>query len=112
MDTSPFLPLSPKEFHILLALADEPRNGYQVGLRVETNSESRIRLSPATQFTILHRLVGKALIEEAPDVATDQSNGRKQRFWTLSSLGRGVLRDEAERLASDAKLALALAPRP
>lgn len=112
MDTSAFLPLSPKEFHILMALADEPRNGYKIGLRVGENSEGRIRLSPATQFTILHRLVGKALIEEVIGTPASEATGRKQRFWTLSLLGRRVLRDEAERLATDAKLAMTLGAGP
>ena len=32
MDVEAFLPLSHREFHILLALAEAPQNGYQVTL--------------------------------------------------------------------------------
>ena len=102
-----FLPLTPREFHVLLALADESRNGYQIGQQVERNSGERVRLSPATQFTVLHRLVQRGLVQELADGGA-RSDGRGQRFWTLSTLGRRVLRAEAERLAADAALALAL----
>lgn len=107
MKPETFLPLSAREFHILVALAEEPRNGYQVSVRVEENSAGRVSLSPATQFTVLHRLVAKGLVREATD-EVDGVDGRGQRFWTLTPLGRGVLDAEALRLQSDARLALAL----
>lgn len=107
MEPTQFLPLSPKEFHVLLAIADEPRNGYQISTRVAETSAGRVRLSPATQFTVLHRLVDRGLVGEAA-AAPGRVDGRRQRFWTLTSLGRAVLRAEAERLSADAKLAFSL----
>ena len=108
METGPFLPLSPKEFHILLALAEEPRNGYQVAQHVEENSRGSVRLSPATQYTNLHRLAEKGLIHEVE--LDDRTDGRKQRYWSVTSLGAKVLRDEARRLAADVSLVAALGP--
>lgn len=107
MDPESFLPLSAREFHILVALAEEPRNGYQVSVRAKENSAGRVALSPATQFTILHRLVAKSLVREATD-EVEGVDGRGQRFWTLTPLGRRVLAAEAQRLRADARLALAL----
>lgn len=109
MNAESFLPLSAREFHILVALGEEARNGYQVSLRVKENSEGRVVLSPATQYTVLHRLVEKELVREATD-EVERVDGRRQRFWTLTSLGRRVLTAEARRLQSDARLALALVP--
>lgn len=108
MDVESFLPLSPREFHILVALSEEPLNGYQIAQRVEETSRGAVRLSPATQFTNLHRLAEKALVEE--EEVPERTDGRGQRFWTLTPLGRRVLRAEAERLAADARLVMPLGP--
>jgi DNA-binding PadR family transcriptional regulator len=108
VDVEAFLPLSPREFHILLALAEAPQNGYRVALLTEENSRGRVLLSPATQYTNLHRLVDRGLIAEVTDQVEDRADGRGQRFWTLTETGRGVLRAEAARLAADAALVFAL----
>lgn len=108
MDVDAFLPLSPREFHILLALAEEPRNGYEIAQRVETNSRGTVRLSPATQYTNLHRLVERGLVREVTDELEGRTDGRQQRFWAPTDLGSRVLRAEARRLAADASLVGAL----
>ncbi len=109
-DVDSHLPLTAREFHILLALRTDPLNGYQVSQVVEENSSGRVRLSPATQFTNLHRLVERGLVAEATEDMPDRTDGRGQRFWVLTPLGRRVLTAEARRLEADARLALALAP--
>lgn len=110
MDVQAHLPLTPREFHVLLALASEPRNGYQIGQQAETNSRGSVRLSPATQYTNLHRLVKQGLIEEVTDSDDERPAARRQRYWTLTQLGTAVLRAEGRRLASDAALVEALGP--
>ncbi len=109
MSIGSFLPLSPREFHILVALSEEPRNGYQVSQRVEENSRGAVRLSPATQYTNLHRLLGKGLVEEVTEASLSRPDGRGQRYWTLTGTGREVLRAEAERMTRDAGLVRGLA---
>jgi len=106
MDSEAFLPLSSRELHILLALAGPPQCGYQIAILAEENSRGRIRLSPATQYTNLHRLVERGLVHEVTDDVEDRGDGRGQRFWSLTDAGRGVLRAEARRLATDADLVL------
>lgn len=109
------IPLSPKMFHILLALADNPQNGYQVSVQVEENSQGRVRLSPATQYENLNRLTRRGLVEEVVDDPEHQPDGRGQRYWRLTDLGTLVLRAEVARLADDINVALAnpvLRPKP
>lgn len=108
-DIEGYLPLTAREFHVLLALADATRNGYQISQQVGENSRGALRLSPATQFTVLHRLVERSLVREATDQEDERADGRGQRFWFLTDLGRAVLRAEGTRLQADARLALALA---
>lgn len=109
MDVDQFLPLTTREFHVLLTLAAEPLNGYQVSKRAEENSRGAVSLSPATQYTVLHRLVGRGLIIEDARRSEAATSRRGQRFWTLTPLGRRVLTAEAYRMQADARLALALA---
>ncbi len=106
MDADSYLPLSAREFHMLLAVSREPLNGYQVSQSVEETSNGTVRLSPATQYVNLHRLVEKGLLQEVTDREKHRSDGRGQRFWTLSPLGARVLRAEAHRVSADAALAL------
>ena len=106
MDIDGYLPLSAREFHVLLAVSKEPLNGYQLSQSVEETSNGTVRLSPATQYVNLHRLVEKGLLQEVTDREKHRSDGRGQRFWELSPLGARVLRAEAQRLSADAALAL------
>ena len=98
---APFLPLTPRVFHILLAVSDTPRNGYQIMSAVESNSSARVRIGPGTLYEALHRLREQELLEEVEGPV----DGRRQRFYDLTSLGRAVLRAEAARLAADVRVA-------
>ena len=107
MEHQGYLPLSAREFHILLSVVEKPLNGYQVSQSVEKTSKGAVRLSPATQYVNLHRLAEKGLLEEATQREQHRSDGRRQRFWALSRLGSQVLRAEAQRMSADSVLALA-----
>jgi len=95
------LPLSPKVFHILLAVAEGPRNGYAIGVTVEEESDGVVGMSPATLYETLHRLARQGLIEEVEDGVEDRTDGRGQRFYGLTKVGAEVLRAEVSRLARD-----------
>ena len=101
-------PLSPKVFHILMALGREPMNGYQLGLQVEESSEGAIRMSPGTLYENLHRLAQRGFIQELGDAVGDRTDGRGQRFYTLTEAGLELLRAEVKRLSRDLTLARAL----
>jgi DNA-binding PadR family transcriptional regulator len=103
-----YIPLTPRTFHILLALVERPRNGYQIMGAVEENSRGRASLGPGTLYESLHRLTGRGLIQEVTGAAGADPDGRGQRFYRLTPLGTRVVRAEAERLAGDVRLAQAL----
>jgi DNA-binding PadR family transcriptional regulator len=103
----PFLPLRPKTFHILLALASEPANGYQIANDVHDQTDGVVRVGPGTLYETLHRLLEQDLIEETmPRGQTTDRRG--QRFYRLTPLGRRTLRADAQRLSSSLRLARAL----
>ncbi len=102
------LPLTPKVFHILLALAAEPLNGYRLGLQVEESTDGTIRMSPGTLYENLHRLAQRELIGELDDEHGERTDGRGQRFYALTDTGLEVLKAEVARLSHDVTLARAL----
>jgi DNA-binding PadR family transcriptional regulator len=92
MNPSGFLPLTPHQFHILLALVDRNRHGYGVIQDVDRRTGGDLRLGTGTLYTAIARLVELGLIAEA-----DRTDERR-RYYQLTTLGRAVLRAETARL--------------
>ncbi len=89
--------LHPRNFHILLALLDGPTHGYAIVKTVEEQSGGRYSLDPANLYRSLDRMSKDGLIEEV-DPDFPEPDGRKRRYYTLTSLGRGVVAGEVERM--------------
>jgi DNA-binding PadR family transcriptional regulator len=101
-----FLPLSPHQFHILLALTDGERHGYGVIQDVEQRTGGDMRLGTGTLYTAIARLVALGLIGDA---------GReddRRRYYRLLPLGRAVLQAETRRLEALVRHAHARGVRP
>lgn len=106
-DPQELLPLTPVVLHILLALAgdgrdDQPgRHGYAVAQEVETLTDGQIRMGPGTLYGSIQRMLGAALIEEAPRARgrTAGEDDERRRYYRLTPLGRRVLQLELARLA-------------
>ena len=105
-DPNRFLPLSPHQFHILLALAGQDRHGYAVIQEVERRTEGTLRLGTGTLYTAISRLVELGLI-----VDTGRADERR-RYYRLLPLGRSVLRAETARLEALVKHAYEEGIRP
>jgi len=85
-------PLKPADFHILLALLERERHGYEIMKEVERESRNTVRLEVGTLYRILARLLDDGLLQEAGD------DGRRRKY-RLTPMGRRVVKAEAERLA-------------
>lgn len=92
MDPVSFLPLTPHQFHILLALVDGPLHGYAVIQEVDRRTDGAMRLGTGTLYTAIARLALLELVAEAG------SEDDRRRFYRLTPLGRSVLRAETARL--------------
>lgn len=93
------LPLTPPVFHILLALTDEERHGYGIMQDVAAQTNDKLLLGPGTLYGCIKRMLAAGLIEESeerPDPAIDDE---RRRYYRMTTLGRRVVRAEAERLA-------------
>ena len=101
-----FLPLSPHQFHILLALTDGERHGYGVIQDVEQRTGGELRLGTGTLYTAIARLVALRLIGD-----TGREDDRR-RYYRLLPLGRAVLQAETRRLEALVRHAHAGGVRP
>ena len=91
-DPSPFLPLTPAAFHVLIALADGPKHGYLILKDVEERTSGDVRLSTGTLYGLIKRFLDEELIiETTPD-------DDRRRPYKLTARGREVAEAEAERL--------------
>ena len=95
-DVDTYLPLTAPVFHVLLALADEPRHGYAILKEVEERTDRKVQLSSGTLYAIIKRLLNDGLIEEIEDrrAHTDE----RRRSYRLTRLGRRVAEAEARRM--------------
>src|SRR5262249_42650168 len=78
-------PLSPQQFHILLALADEDRHGYGIILEVAERTGGAVRLGTGPLYTAIGRLAGNGLIEETSRRDRDDE---RRRYYRLTAAGR------------------------
>jgi DNA-binding PadR family transcriptional regulator len=103
-------PLPAAAFQILLALADGCLHGYGIMRQVEQQTEGKVRLGPGTLYSSIQALLEEGLIEEVdPGDPVDLSDAprERRRSYRLTSAGRKVARNEAQRLADLLRVARA-----
>ena len=98
-DPAPDAPLTPAAFHILLALADRDRHGYEIMREVQRLSGGRVKLGPATLYRTIAGLLGSQWIEEKDERPDPELDDERRRYYTLSAAGKRVARAEARRYA-------------
>lgn len=89
------LPLTPLSTGILLALAAEELHGYALMKAVEEQSGGVLTSGTGTLYAALTRLLEDGLIEVCEGEPGDQRRGKT---YTISEVGRELLRAEARRL--------------
>lgn len=95
-------PLREPTFLVLTALGSGPMHGYGIIKAVDEMSDGRVVLRAGTLYGALERL------ESQGYVAFDgegSEGGPSRRYYRLTKEGSNLLADEAERLASNARLA-------
>ena len=97
-DVNAFLPLTPQQFHILLALTDGHLHGYAIIRDIAERTAGALRLGTGTLYTALARLEELALVDESDRRAPANEDDERRRYYRMTALGRAVLQAEAERL--------------
>ena len=98
-DPREFLPLTSAMFHILLALADRERHGYDIMIEVQERTAGEVRLGPGTLYGSLKRMVASKLVEECDERPDPDFDDERRRYYRLTDFGFRVARAEAQRLA-------------
>lgn len=93
------LPLSPRVFSVLLALADGEQHGYGIARAIETHSGGTIRITSGTLYPIIRQMLDNGWIAEI-----DNEDPRR-RTYRLTPRGRRIAQAEAARLAETVRIA-------
>ena len=101
------LPLQPAAFHILMALADEDRHGYAIIQEVKARTGGEVRLSPATLYRSIQRMLDDDLIVEVNERPAPELDDERRRYYRITKFGKAVARQEANRLTELVRLARA-----
>jgi DNA-binding PadR family transcriptional regulator len=94
------LPLTPPVFHILLALADQERHGYDIMQDVARQNNDALQLGPGTLYGCLKRMLAAGLVEESEERPDPELDDERRRYYRMTPLGGSTVRAEASRLAS------------
>ena len=103
-DFNDLLPLSAAVFHILLAIADEPRHGYAIMQDIDARTDGIVRVGPGMLYGSIKWLLAEGFIEPSPRRARAPEDERR-RYYRLTPAGRGLLRAESARLEAAVGLA-------
>ena len=92
------MPLKPKVLHVLLAVADGPRHGYNIMQEVADRTEGQVRLWPAALYALLRDLEKADLIVESNKRPAADEDDERRRYFELTVYGKRVLDAEVRRL--------------
>ncbi len=98
--------LSTLDYHVLTALAEGPRYGYDIRNAVEDESRGTLTPRAGSLYRVLARLVATGLVEETSAPAHAEPHpGKARKYYGLTERGRVALAGEARRLREAAALA-------
>jgi DNA-binding PadR family transcriptional regulator len=79
-------------FYVLMALRTRPMCGIEIASTIDTLTEDRVNIGPATLYTVLGRFEKEGYIEEI------EVSGRK-RTYRITQVGLNAYLEELERLS-------------
>ena len=101
------LPVKPRDFLILLALASGEAHGYGILKEVEEETGGGVYLDPANLYRALRRMMNDGLVRESERRPAADLGDERRRYYELTGLGALVVQAEAERLRALADVAVA-----
>lgn len=99
------LPMKPADYLTLVALTGGDLHGYGLVKKIETLSDGTLKLVPGNFYSVLQRLLGEGLLEEAERQPAEDLDNRRRRYYAITALGRAVAEAETARLRSLVKVA-------
>src|SRR3979411_673853 len=99
--------LPPATFHILLALAEEDRDGYAIIQEIAARTGGELKLSAGTLYRSIQRMLEQGLIVETRDRPAPEDDDERRRYYRIPADGAAAAKEEARRLAQLVKMARA-----
>ena len=96
-DVPALLPLRPRVFGILLALAAGPRHGYGIMRELQDEAGKGLPLGPGTLYRTLKEMQQAGLITTTGG-PTEESDGPPRRYYQLTGFGKRVAVAETGRM--------------
>lgn len=93
---SPQPELTPTVFHILLALCEKERHGYEIIKEVERDTSGTVKLLTGTLYLALKRLLDIGLIEESDKRPAPAHDDQRRKYYRLTIKGLQALQAETE----------------
>lgn len=93
------VPLTPAMFHILLALAERERHGYDMMQAIDEASGGGFKIGPGTLYRSIKQMLALGLIEESDERPDPEMDDERRRYYRITSAGRRAASQEALRLA-------------
>jgi DNA-binding PadR family transcriptional regulator len=97
-DPESLLPLPTATFHVLVALAGRERHGYSIMQDVASRTDGKVRLSAATLYSSIRRMLEQGLVAELSESPDPENQDERRRYYGLTAFGRRVAMAEAQRL--------------
>lgn len=85
-------PLTPAVFHILLALAEGERHGYDIMRQAALDSGGTVKMGPGTLYGSIDRMIAAKL------VVPSNTEDPRRIYYKLTAMGWTALMAEAARL--------------
>lgn len=111
-DVEALLPLPPATFHILMAVADQPRHGYAIMQDVAARTHGALKLSFGTLYRSIQRMLEQGLLEELRERPAVDQDDERRRYYRVTRFGTVVAKAEVRRLAELIRLARATSFAP
>lgn len=106
-EPSSYLPLNPRDYLVLFSLTASEKHGYGIVKEIEQQSDGVVKMDPSNLYRSLKRIIQQGLIRES-EPRSSGSDNEQRRYYSLTKLGRAVVKAEAARLG---KLTAAAASR-
>lgn len=98
MNVERFLPLKPRDYHVLFALSHAELHGYGLMKALEEQSGGLLRLDPTSLYRRLRVLLRDGLVAEC-DAGTEAPDADpRRRYYRITEAGMTVLRAEIRRM--------------
>ncbi len=104
-DVAALIPLQPATFHILVAVTQEDRHGYEIIQDVARRTGGELHLSAGTLYRSIQRMLEQGLITETDDRPAPEFDDERRRYYRITAFGTAVARAETHRMAQLVRMA-------